>query len=406
MAGHRRGVRAPEHVLVGQQLTANQPLARTGMEISLMNSGTNPDADSRAGIDAIVMAVLAERYDIRVDDLAPVALGQNTVNRRARSGPRNLFVKTYGPGGPNGSVDLDGERAAIDLSRLAGEHGVPVAPVLPNQAGQLIDTSTSVPLSVWEWMPGHVVPSPAPYQCAQAGQMLARIHAAFAPLPASVRADPIAATRPWRSVDLAKPLATIDQLQAIITERFRTGQATDFDHQATDELAERRDMLTRLPAVTGRLPERLTAQVLHGDYSPVNILIDDSRPGGQISAVLDFTPPRPELIAYELGRIAVYPTIVTGSDDWPGAARALINAYRQANRVVPDADIRACVRIALIQLVRSLYGVKQHYLTPGLYQDDLDEFWHARHATARALWNHLDALDDMLDDILTDKGNP
>ena len=136
-------------------------------------------------------------------------------------------------------------------------------------------------------------------------------------------------------------------------------------------------MLGRIPALLDGLPA-LTTQVLHGDYSPVNLLFD----GDALTAVTDFRPPDPFLIAYDLGRMAFYPNTVTSSPDWPGAARTLIAAYLEASPPATADDIRCCARVALLQLLTSLYGVKQHYLKPGLLQDDLDHFWLLRHRAA------------------------
>ncbi|MDQ2877239.1 MAG: hypothetical protein M3Y33_21485 [Actinomycetota bacterium] len=68
----------------------------------------------------------------------------------------------------------------------------------------------------------------------------------------------------------------------------------------------------------------------------------------------------------------------------------------QANPGVTAADIRACARVALPQLLGSLYGVKQHYLKPGLFQDDLDEFWLLRHRAAGILLSRLADTDALL----------
>lgn len=57
--------------------------------------------------------------------------------------------------------------------------------------------------------------------------------------------------------------------------------------------------------------------------------------------------------------------------------------------------------MALLQLLTSLYGVKQHYLEPGLLRDDLDGFWHLRHRTARTLLARLDDVEDTLADLAT-----
>lgn len=67
----------------------------------------------------------------------------------------------------------------------------------------------------------------------------------------------------------------------------------------------------------------------------------------------------------------------------------LVTAYLDANPRLPAADVIACARVALLQLMTSLYGVKQHYLKPGLLQDDLDQFWLLRHAAAQRLLENL-----------------
>ena len=66
---------------------------------------------------------------------------------------------------------------------------------------------------------------------------------------------------------------------------------------------------------------------------------------------------------------------------------------------VPAIDIRACARVALLQLLGSLYGVKQHYLKPGLFPHDLDKFWLLRHRTASTLLEHLADTDELLAEI-------
>ena len=52
--------------------------------------------------------------------------------------------------------------------------------------------------------------------------------------------------------------------------------------------------------------------------------------------------------------------------------------------------------MALLQLLRSLYGIKQHYMGSGLLQDDLDAFWLLRHETVSRLLANLRLIDEML----------
>ncbi|SFK20129.1 homoserine kinase type II [Streptosporangium canum] len=334
-----------------------------------------------------VAAVLAASYGLEVRTITQLPIGQGTVNFRvACDDGLEAFVKNYPAG-----TDLGAEREAIGLSTLAVEAGIPGAQVLPNEKGKVIDASGELPVSVWEWMPGRVETRLSATQMTAAGDALGRIHALFAPLPTGP--DPDAAVQAWRTPDVDGLAATIDKLLKIIAGRVRDGVADTFDVEAQRTLLERRSMLDRVPGLLDDLPEKLTVQVLHGDYSPVNLLFE----GETLSAVLDYRPPNPPfLLSYDLGRMAFYPNTVADDPGWADSAATFIRAYRDAHSAVPAVDVRACGRVALLQLLTSLYGVKQHYLKPGLFQADLDEFWLLRHHTAGVLLAQLAETDDLL----------
>jgi len=115
--------------------------------------------------------------------------------------------------------------------------------------------------------------------------------------------------------------------------------------------------------------------------------------GDELAAVLDFRPPDPFLVAYEAGRIALYPQTVTGRDDWLEGACALLRAYQAEHPGVRPDDLVYSGRVWLLHLLQSLYGVKDHYLRPRLLQADLDEFWFARHGCAHTLLANLDRIE-------------
>ena len=337
---------------------------------------------------SLIAAVLADLYGMPPSRISQVPVGQGTVNYRATCGGRDVFVKSYRPG-----TDLAAEREAIELTALAGQAGVPVAPLLPALGGQPISELAGAAVSVWTWMPGSIITAPlGTRQLEQAGEALGRIHAAFAPLPASSGPAPQVAA--WRDPDIGGLNTTIGKLLAIITDRAATGITNTFDQQARSTLAERQAMLDAVPDLLAGLPD-LTTQVLHGDYSPVNLLWD----GGVLTAVLDFRPPDPFLIAYDVGRMAFYPNTVTSDPGWLDSAQTLIAAYLDANPSVRPKDIRWCARVALLQLLTSLYGVKQHYLKPGLFQADLDEFWLMRHQAAGIILGQLAEAETVLDSL-------
>lgn len=330
-----------------------------------------------------VGALLAAAYDLRADRIERLPIGQGTINYRAYVGGVAMFVKTYLPG-----TDLDAERAGIELSALAGSVGVPVARVLASSTSDLIAVGErGTAISVWEFVDGQTIQTGLNLeQLTATGAALGRIHRAFAELPAS--SGPAPQVPEWMGFDPADSQATIDQILGIIAERK---QPDAFDTLAETTLTERRTDVGRVPALIAELP-KLTAQVLHGDYSVLNLMFN----GDTLAAVVDFSPPDPFLIAYELGRIAFDPGSVTGRDDWIDAGLTVIDAYLDANPETAPDDIHACARVAIIQLLTSLYGVKNHYLKPGLLQADLDEFWLLRHGAARRLLNNLDDIEARL----------
>ncbi|PCG87175.1 aminoglycoside phosphotransferase [Streptomyces sp. WZ.A104] len=329
------------------------------------------DPDAHADL----ASVLAGAYALPAVALERLPIGQVTVNYRAQAGDEVLFVKQYQDG-----ADLAAEQEAVDQAALAGTHQVPVARVRRSTDGRSIVQQDRVAVSVWEWVSGTVVDDGlSPAQQRAAGAALGRIHVAFADHPAGER--PSSKLDKWMHPDIDKLEATTVKLLGIAGER---AQRDAFDEEALRTLAERRAVLHRIPELLAGLPQ-LTCQVLHGDYSAVNLLFD----GDTLAAVLDFLPPDPFLVAYELGRIAFDPRTVVLNDDWITAGVNLVAAYLDTNPHLPAADVTACARVALLQLMTSLYGVKQHYLKPGLLQDDLDQFWLLRHAAAQRLLENL-----------------
>ncbi|MGW4410918.1 hypothetical protein ACWEJ6_43265 [Nonomuraea sp. NPDC004702] len=102
-----------------------------------------------------IATVLADRYALTASDIVRQPIGQVTINYRGSlTDGRQVFVKRY-----PAQARLDDERGAIRLSGAALPAGIPGAPILTNQDGDVIDTSSAMAVSVWRWMPGHVVPT-------------------------------------------------------------------------------------------------------------------------------------------------------------------------------------------------------------------------------------------------------
>lgn len=334
-----------------------------------------------------IAAVLADTYGLSGVELNRVPAGQVTINYRAQAQGQRLFIKQY-----TAEADMTAETDAILQTQWAGEHGVPVAAIVPSTTGEAISHHSGIALSVWEWVPGNTVDTGlSSQQQTAAGKVLGRIHRAFASHPVNALSSP--RLEQWHNPDLAKINATIDHLLKVLDKRTTHDS---FDKKAEETLVERRTMLRHVSGLLDGLPP-LACQVLHGDYSAVNLLFD----GDELTAVVDFRPPEPFLTGYELGRIAFDPRTVVFNDNWIASGVDLITAYLEENPNLAVADIQACARIALIQLIVSLYGVKQHYLTPGLLQNDLDAFWLLRHRAAQRLLGSLDEVESALKTITT-----
>jgi len=101
-------------------------------------------------------------------------------------------------------------------------------------------------------------------------------------------------------------------------------------------------------------------------------------------------PPQPFLVAYEIGRIA-FPPEHFAQGDWLDRGVALIAAYLDENPGAAD-QIRFAPTAWLVQLIRSTYGLKQHYGTPVELQAHLDRFWLERARGAETLFNELPAV--------------
>ena len=347
-----------------------------------MTPTTTPAPADDPTAPSAVQRLLSAGFGLTVVELDRIPVGAGSVNYRATTDTGRVFVKAYPPG-----TDLEGEAAGIRLSAHAAQAGIPVARPLVLPDGTFIATHEGSAASVWEYVDGEIIETGYNRpQLHAVGHTLGLIHRTFAALPES--SGPAPQVEQWLGFDAPEFTGTIDRLLAVIEAK---DELDEFDEAARRTLRERRDQVERIPGLLADLPP-LTTQVMHGDYSPMNIMFT----GDQVAAVIDFRPPDPFFVAYELGRVAYYPNTIVHSEAWQADASELITAYRDANPQVAGDGIAYSARVALLQLLTSLYGVKNHYLKPGLLQADLDDFWLMRHDAATTLLNHLPDLEKTL----------
>jgi homoserine kinase type II len=328
-----------------------------------------PDAHSRLA-DAL-------RRDFGQDALSIVrfAKGMGTVNWRVQTPAGELFLKQY-----PAHADLAAEAAALELSQSALAAGIPAPLVLPARDGRLLWSEGDLAFALFEYVPDTTSGIALNReQMAQSGRVLGRLHRLLRPMPTTYPDI----TDEWLAVDETSKREKLQELLLLIERRE---VQDDFDRRTVALLHRRIELLPRVIALLGSLPP-LTRQVLHGDYSVWNVLFR----GNEVAAVVDFRPPERFLPAFEIGRAALNPeTLAAGP--WLDKAVAFVEAYCAADPEVAAGDVRYAPHVWAGQLVRSEYGVRQHYLAPLEYQDDLDRFWFQRCEAAELILGNLEEI--------------
>ncbi len=318
---------------------------------------------------------LARHYRCEAHSIARIAKGLGTTNWLVCTSAADYFLKQYPP-----SADVAGEAAALKLSQEARAAGSPVPLVIPSAVGELLWSEGDLTLALFEHFPDTTSGiALSRSEMAQAGDMLGRLHTCLRGRPA--RRD---TAGEWLALDAGRKRAAFERYLRAVEERE---EQNEFDRRTVPLLRRRLDLLPRATSLLASLPP-LGRQVLHGDYSLWNILFR----GGELVAVVDFRPPERFLPAFEIGRAALAPETVTAGPGWHGKALAFVAAYCRANRNIGRSDVEFAPHVWAIQLVRSEYGVRQHYTGPVERQADLDRFWFQRCEAADMILDDLDRL--------------
>ena len=229
-----------------------------------------------------------------------------TTNWRVRSAAADYFLKQYPP-----HADITGEAAALRVTQEARGAGVPAPRVIPSVTGDLLGSRGDLALALFEYVPDTT--SGVALSCAQmgqAGRTLGRLHAWL-----RSRAGLHDTTTQWLALDERRKRAAFERHVATIEERR---DRDEFDRRTLALLHRRLELLPRAAALLASLPP-LARQVVHGDYSIQNILFR----GGELVAVVDFRRPELFLPAFEIGRAALAPEMVTADSGWRDKALRL-----------------------------------------------------------------------------------
>ena len=331
---------------------------------------TDQSASARRVADA-----LTRHYRREVHAVARLAKGLGTTNWLVRTSAADYFVKQY-----PADADLAGEAAALELFGAARAAGVPAPRVIASAGGELLWSAGDLALALFEYLPdttsGVALSWP---QMAQAGHALGRLHACL-----RGRSGFRDRAAPWLALDAGRKQAAFERCLRAAERRAEQDQ---FDRRTVRLVHRRLELLPRAAALLASLPP-LARQVVHGDYSLWNILFRR----GELIAVVDFGPPELFLPAFEIGQAALSPETMTAGPGWLDGALAFVDAYCRANPEVGRADVEYAPHVWAAQLVRSEYGVREHYFRPVDRQADLDRFWLQRCETVETILDNLDRL--------------
>ncbi|MFJ8956511.1 phosphotransferase enzyme family protein [Streptomyces sp. NPDC102381] len=348
-----------------------------GCEAGFVVEGT----PSRDASPEAVSGVLAERYDLDVASLQTVAAGTDTVNRIARlTDGQRVFIKQY-----RSATDPERAWAAWEMSEYCARQGLPVPRVVLNSDQVLVTIAAGAAWVVTEMVDGSIAEHAMTPQTAEhIGTVLGRMHRILGQYPPPAR---MRHTR-WRTGDVDTMLRKIDRVR-----QRATAQLEPRLEQLREDLDQRRqDVILHVPRLRQTLPQGLFVQAAHADFTRANLLLADD----QVTAVIDFQAEQ-AVLAWELGRIAFDPRTVAHGLQWVQCALRMIEAYRSENPRLPDADVRACARVALLYMLMSLYGsTTREYQLPAPVAEDLCRYWDDRQVTIRRMLAQLPEIETAL----------
>ncbi|NUR98968.1 MAG: phosphotransferase [Kribbellaceae bacterium] len=320
---------------------------------------------------------LRESYGVEAVELERIDAGTNTVNYRiVDSDGRSWFAKVY-----RGA--LEQERAAIELTAYAGRGAVPVARLRRTSGGAVIDER--VPMSLWEFVDGETAEGGITGERWPAvGAVLGRLHRRLAEHPA---AEPTLRSAA-EARDLERSKTQFDQL---ITSLEARDELSPFEEWACEAARERRALLGRAGAILADLPP-LTVQVLHGDLASPNLMLN----GDTVAAVIDFQPPRPGFVAWEIARIGADPRTVMLGDQWIDGFGVLLDAYRDEHPAARPDDLLSAIAVGCAYTLGSTFPLAE----PAPVSPSLELYARARHTVSLLILARLTEVSEHLRDRL------
>lgn len=320
---------------------------------------------------------MREAYGVHAAELQRIPAGTNTINYRVVDEKgRRWFAKLY-------RGDLERERAAIELTEFARQGEVPVPAVRRTLDGDVM--CERVPMSLWEFIDGETAEGGLTGARWRAvGTVLGRLHRRLAEHPAATPTrQPAVGVR-----DVRKAPRSFDRVIDGYANRVRL---SPFEQWAWEAAKERRGLLDRAGAILAELPD-LTVQIVHGDLASPNLMLCDD----EVAAVIDFQPPSPRFVAWEIARIGCDPRTVMLGDDWTDGLAELLLAYRDEHPAAHVDDLVSSVATGCAYTLASTYPLAEPLDDPAAVNPSLELYARARHEAALVMLERLPDVQERL----------
>ncbi|GAA2718383.1 MULTISPECIES: phosphotransferase [Streptomyces] len=337
----------------------------------------------KAIVNTLVLA-----YGLHPTDITRIPEGTATDNYAVvdQEGRRH-FAKVY-----RTRDRLDLELASVELSEYAADGGVATARATRTREHELIATHGRLPMSLWSY-----VPHTETAEGTLTGARWAAVGAAMGRLHSRLATHPAAAPTLESGAAACDVAAARDRFERLIQVYQCSPRLGEFETWALQAARERQATLGDVERTLASLPH-LTVQVMHGDMAGPNVLLQNN----EVAAIVDFRPPTPGYLAWEIARLGCDPKSVldNSAESWLTGYTDLTLAYRDANPKASADDLVSSLRVGCAAMLCSAFPLSVPVERPHIVDAALEAYGRARHEAALMLLDRLPVLEEALHDAL------
>lgn len=322
--------------------------------------------------------VISQCYGLSVADISIIEAGRINRNYKVTSVDGEEYcLKVYSPAVPDNRL-LDGLRVTTYLAPLS----FPVPRVVPCVDGTEVLRTCNNRYLLLHFIPGRNLlrEEVGVAECYGMGAMLGRLHHSLRFFPTANRLH----DNLWRGSEQSLP-RVFDLLTHIQAKEHHD----DFDQFAIASLTYRIQVMQGMEVG----PEQflhLQRQALHGDYHLGNIIFS---PSGAVSGVLDFDQTCYSFPCWELMRAIAFTCFDSGNFSYDRAT-AILKGYACNGGTLSVADYLEMPRLWYCQMVRGLWGLREHYI--GEVDPRQDEGALGRHAAMVWMGENLRSMREFI----------